>query len=757
MKDKPVILVVDDEPQNIELLEAYLAPLGYEIVTAANGEEALVKLSGNKIDLILLDILMPGMDGFEVTRRIRQDNTHRLLPIILITVLWEKEDRVKGIEAGCDDFISKPVDKMELLARVRSLLKVKAYNDLMNNYQKELESEVTRRTKELKYAMENLQQEITERKRAGEALRKSEEKYRWVLDNMADVIVVMDMNLRFTYVSPSIMRMRGYTAEEATEQTLEQVMTPESLQISAEVFEEEMKLEASGTADPGRSRILEVEQYKKDGSIIWMENTLSFLRDDTQKAVGIISLTRDITDRKRAEEVLLEKTILLEAQSETSIDGILAVDNDGHTILLNKRFGELWKIPQHILDIKDDAKMLECVSIQLKDPVEFGHKVAYLYEHRTEKSREEIELADGRYLDRYSSPLLSTDGQYLGRIWFFRDVTDRKQSEEALKQSEERYRSIFENAQEGIFRSTPEGKMIMANQAMANMLGYESIEEGLASITDMVRQHYVNPEDHDKLKEMIEEHGFVKGYEAQLYRKDGSIIWISKTMRAVRDKKGHILYYDGMDEDITDRKEGAERMRKALRATVQAVAVTVERRDPYTAGHQRRVADLARAIATEMNVSEDQIDGIRLAATIHDLGKISVPAEILSKPTKLTNIEFNLIKTHSQSGYDILKDIEFPWPIARIVLEHHERMNGSGYPNGLTGDNILLESRIIAVADVVESMGSHRPYRPSLGIKAALEEIEKNRGTHYDNTVADACLKLFRVKSYQLAGVDYNW
>ena len=172
MKDKPVILVVDDQSQNIELLEAYLIPQGYEIVKAANGEEALGKLSGNQIDLILLDVKMPGMDGFEVTRRIRQDKAHLLLPIILVTSLRETEDRVNGSDAGCDDFISKPVDKMELLARVRSLLKVKAYNDLMSNYRKEMESEVTRSTGELKHALENLQQDITERKRAEEDLVK---------------------------------------------------------------------------------------------------------------------------------------------------------------------------------------------------------------------------------------------------------------------------------------------------------------------------------------------------------------------------------------------------------------------------------------------------------------------------------------------------------------------------------------------------------------------------------------------------------
>ena len=156
MQDKSVILVVDDQPQNIELLEAHLVPQGYEIVKAVNGEEALGKLAGNQIDLILLDVMMPGMDGFEVTRRVRQDDKNRLLPIILVTALRETEDRVKGIEAGCDDFLSKPIDKMELLARVRSLLKVKAYNDLMSNYQKELESEVTRRTEELKHAFERI-------------------------------------------------------------------------------------------------------------------------------------------------------------------------------------------------------------------------------------------------------------------------------------------------------------------------------------------------------------------------------------------------------------------------------------------------------------------------------------------------------------------------------------------------------------------------------------------------------------------------
>jgi HD-GYP domain-containing protein (c-di-GMP phosphodiesterase class II) len=203
----------------------------------------------------------------------------------------------------------------------------------------------------------------------------------------------------------------------------------------------------------------------------------------------------------------------------------------------------------------------------------------------------------------------------------------------------------------------------------------------------------------------------------------------------------------------SDTKKIREEIYKLSESIIKTLSETVEMRDPYTVGHQNRVADLARAIATEMNLPADQINGIRMTAAIHDLGKISVPAEILSKPSKLTLAEFNLIKNHPQSGYDMLKDINFPWPIARTILEHHERMNGSGYPNGLRGDNILVESRILSVADDVESMVSHRPYRPSLGIQAALEYIEKNRGTLYDNPVVDACLILFREKNYHLMRV----
>ncbi|MBI2865587.1 MAG: HD domain-containing protein [Chloroflexi bacterium] len=194
-----------------------------------------------------------------------------------------------------------------------------------------------------------------------------------------------------------------------------------------------------------------------------------------------------------------------------------------------------------------------------------------------------------------------------------------------------------------------------------------------------------------------------------------------------------------------------ERLQQAMEGTIRAIALTVEMRDPYTAGHQQRVAQLAVAIATEIGLTEEQVQGIRLAATIHDLGKIHVPAEILSKPSRLTAIEYNMIKTHPDAGFDILKTIDFPWPIAQIVLQHHERMDGSGYPHGLQGEDILLEARIVAVADTVEAMASHRPYRPTLGVDKALAEIATHRGVLYDPAVVDACLRLFAGNRFQLA------
>jgi HD-GYP domain-containing protein (c-di-GMP phosphodiesterase class II) len=249
-----------------------------------------------------------------------------------------------------------------------------------------------------------------------------------------------------------------------------------------------------------------------------------------------------------------------------------------------------------------------------------------------------------------------------------------------------------------------------------------------------------------------------KGVGYEIIGKDGAKLYIESSVSLVKNSLGQPIGFRGIMRNITERKNAEkqlqdtlESLRKAVGTTIQVLASAVEARDPYTAGHQIRSADLARTIAAEMGLSQDKIEGIRIAGSIHDIGKLSIPAEILSKPTRLSEIEFALIKAHSQRGFEMIKDVKSPWPLAEIVHQHHERMDGSGYPRNLKGEEILIEARILCVADVVEAMASHRPYRPGLGIDAALNEIEKNRGIFYDNAVADACLKLFREKGFKLA------
>jgi HD-GYP domain-containing protein (c-di-GMP phosphodiesterase class II) len=190
--------------------------------------------------------------------------------------------------------------------------------------------------------------------------------------------------------------------------------------------------------------------------------------------------------------------------------------------------------------------------------------------------------------------------------------------------------------------------------------------------------------------------------------------------------------------------QGVKKIKKSLGGFIQSMAVVVEKRDPYTAGHQRRVTELACVVTGILGLTAHDIEGIRMAGLIHDLGKIEVPAEILSKPARLNKQEFAFIRNHPGAGFEVLKDIEFPWPLARAVLQHHERLDGSGYPGGIPGRDIIIEAKILAVADVVEAMASHRPYRPALGIDAALEEIARQRGILFDSDVVDACIEAFR-------------
>jgi len=249
---------------------------------------------------------------------------------------------------------------------------------------------------------------------------------------------------------------------------------------------------------------------------------------------------------------------------------------------------------------------------------------------------------------------------------------------------------------------------------------------------------------------------FLNSVETTYVTKDRRRIPVLFSSSVMRDKQGKLLGVVCVARDITDRKktedelqDNFERLQKVLTQTVTSLASAVEMRDPYTAGHQRRVTQLAIALAAAMKMPDDIIRGLNMAAIIHDIGKLNVPAEILSRPSRLTPPEFTLIKFHSEMGYRILKTIEFPWPVADIVLQHHERLDGSGYPKGLKNDEILTQSKILALADVVEAMSSHRPYRPAFPMNVTLEEVTRNAGVLYDPGAVAACVGLFQDQQFQ--------
>ncbi|HER23632.1 MAG TPA: HD domain-containing protein, partial [Candidatus Atribacteria bacterium] len=328
------------------------------------------------------------------------------------------------------------------------------------------------------------------------------------------------------------------------------------------------------------------------------------------------------------------------------------------------------------------------------------------------------------------------------------DITERKQMEEELLKN----KALLTNAEEigkvGGWEFNVETLTQTWTDETFRILeidmskGEPKVPEGLEFITPQFRSMA------EQAIQRAIKYGEPYDQEWEVITMKGNKRWVHSVAKA-KQKEGKIISVLGSFQDITEQKQAEERLKKTMDATLETMSKIVEAKDPYTAGHQLRVSQLAVAIAVELNLPQDQLEGVRVSSLIHDIGKIGLPTETLSKPTHLTEIEFNLIKEHSQLGYDILKSIDFAYPVAQIVLEHHERLNGSGYPHQLKGDQILLEARILGVADVVEAMSSHRPYRPALGIDKALEEITRNKETLYDPKAVDVCLRLFKEKGFE--------
>lgn len=331
-----------------------------------------------------------------------------------------------------------------------------------------------------------------------------------------------------------------------------------------------------------------------------------------------------------------------------------------------------------------------------------------------------------------------------------RTSIERKRLNESLKRSKERFRSLLENTSDWIWESDEKGRYTYSSPMVEELLGFSSDETIHKTIMDFVP---IDLKDlyQETFENLLGGQKSFKGFETTCQNKNGQHVVVENNAVPVFSKNGGLLGYRGVTRDITDRKMAMEELKKSrdalhanLEETVKSLALAEEKRDPYTAGHQTRVDRLACAIARELGLPDQQIEGLHFAALLHDIGKIALPSEFLSKPTLLSHQELEIIKCHAKVGYDILKNIHFPWPVAEIVYQHHEYLDGSGYPRNLTDKEILLEAKILTVADVVEAISSNRPYRPSLGMDAALEEIQNGRGIRYHAPCVDACLKLIK-------------
>jgi len=613
------VLIVDDKGTNPYPLETLLTEHGFEVIAARTGKDALDEARKNPPDLIISDMLMPGIDGFSLCREWKSDDTLKHIPFIFYTSTYtESKDERFALSLGADRYVIKPQEPDALLTIIKEVLKESRNTKQTTEKPLGEEMEFFRQHNEILF--KKLEQKMLELEAANRELKEWQERYRQRIDNTTDIICTVGNDLVITEMSPSVEKLLG--------------VKPHYL---------------IGRPITAWGKFLTPESFERI-----MDNIHQIL----QKGVSIPSATYEFI-----------------GQGESTV-----------------------------------------------------------------------------YIEMSGAPITRHE-EIVGLISVARDVTARKMAENSLLESEQKYRSLFEKSIDAIMLTAPDGSILDANPAACEMFGM-SVDD----IRRAGRNGLVDRSD-PRLKKILEERdrtGKITNAEFTMIRANGEKFPVEGTSIIFTDAHGR-QKTSMIIRDITERKKAEEdlkqsfeQVRKGLRATVRAIAEMVEARDPYTAGHQRRVSDLARSIATEMKLPKDRIEGLRTAATIHDLGKISIPAELLSKPAILTKMEFALIKNHPQAAYDILKNIEFPWPVARMVLEHHERMDGSGYPNGLKEDEILLESRILAVADVVEAMASHRPYRSALGIDVALEEINKNKGILYDPKAVDACSRLFKEKGYTL-------
>ena len=579
--------------------------------------------------------------------------------------------------------------------------------------------------------------DITDRQEAIKALRESEERYRTLVENI---------DLGITLISSDYRVIMTNAAQAGLFQK------PIGEMVGRKCFREFEKRDGVCAHCPGtkamatgKKAVVETTGVRDDGSRIVVRLQAFPHRGPDGHITGFIEVVEDITERKQTEAALQESENLYRSLFENMLNGfaycqMLFEDNQPQDFIYLK-VNSAFEALTGLKDVVGKRVSEVIPGIRESDPELFEIYGRVALTGKPERFENYVEALKMWF----SISVYSPEKEYFVAV--FDVITERKRAESELKLKER----LLDSASDSIFLYDLEGNFLYINEA-AYITRWYSKEEllslgawALGTPESAVYQDNV-------LRELWANGELI--FESEHRRKDGSVMPVEIFARVLVVEGRELIL--SVARDITERKQaetqvrqGLDSLHRALQGTVAALANTVEIKDPYTAGHQRRVAQLSCAMARELGWSPDRVEGIQVLCFLHDIGKIAVPAEILNKPGKISPTEFGLIKVHPQVGYDILKDIAFPWPVAQGVLQHHERLDGSGYPSGLTAGEITPEAKILAVADVVEAMASHRPYRPALGIDQALEEITRNRGKLYDPDAVDVCVRLLTEKDFR--------
>ena len=732
------LLIIEDSDRDVALEVRALEAAGYKVTytVACTAAEMKAALAGQDFDIVISDHDLPQFDAPGALAVLKESN--RDIPFIVVSGAIGEEMAVSLIKAGAYDYLMK-----DRLAHLASAVE-RALKDAEN--------------------MRGLRQ-------AENRILLSEERYRTLVDKSFEAIIVIQDG-QIVFANPRAFEMIGLPPDQTEPKPFADFLHEED---RGEILDRQMRrLKGEQMEETYTIRLVDA-----DGDIKWALIGTALI--DWEGNPATLTFLTDITQRKKAEEALRESEERFRKIFEDS--PISLWEEDFSAVkrqidrLRNSGVGDFRKyFREHAGEVADFMALVRLVEVnkatlqiyQAASKEELLGNLGAVFGKQSYGvfAEEIIALAEGKTLFESEAITQTLAGNpnhillklvvapgcenTLSKVFVcIIDITDRKQAERRLQESEALYRTLVETSPDAIGLMDTDGTIIMINRQALEVFGFDPTEDLRGrNIMDLVA-----PENYNHVlvnMEKLRQDKVLRNWEITSFKKDGSPFFLELSSSMLMDEEGNPKSVMTVFKDITERKLAEEKLlksyaslKKTLNDSIATMVKIVELRDPYTAGHQQNVAALATAIAVEMKLEETRIEHLRTAAVIHDIGKMYVPSDILSKPGKLSDIEFSLIKTHARNGYDIVKGMDFPGIVAQVVLQHHERLDGSGYPNGIKGEEILLEAKILAVADVVEAMASDRPYRPSKGIDQALAEIAENRGRLYDPAVADACLDLF--------------